>query len=186
MHSERLKADAELAEKKYLYERALADWERKTELAENVLAGFYKARAIFKAARHPFSTGNEGSSREKPDDEKPSQTSRKNAIYAPYERLKKEIDFFTDLTASRYRFSALFGAEGDEPFSRIVSAFNEVQNATFALLADDLSPSESREMGLQAAIGWVRSEDDKIAAAIDQAVAEIERLCRPILLSQPR
>ncbi|RWP68094.1 hypothetical protein [Mesorhizobium sp.] len=184
MHHERLNADADLAEKKYRYERALADWKRKTDVAEEVLAGFYKARAIFSSARHPLSRGDEGASRKRVDGEAPEQTSRRNAVFAPLERLNKEVNFLTELTSIRYRFSALFGAEGDKPFSEIISAYNEVQHATYALLDESRSGSEQRELRLEEAI-WGMGDDDKITKAINNAVSTIENLCRPILLSQP-
>lgn len=184
MHQDRLKADADLAEKKFRYERALADWKRKTDLAEEVLAGFYKARALFQSARHPLSRGHEGASRKPEDGETPEQTSRRNAVFAPLERLNKEVDFLTELTSLRYRFSALFGAEGDKPFSEIIATYNAVQRATYALLDDGLSRSEQREMRLEDVI-WGVGEDDKTAKTLDDAVRTVEELCRPVLLSQP-
>ena len=184
INQERLKAEADLAEKKYRNERALADWKRKTDLAEQVLAGFYKARAVFQSARHPLSRGYEGQTREKVEGETPEQTSHRNAIFAPLERLNKEVDFLTDLTSLRFRFSALFGAEGDKPFGELISAYNEVQYATHALMDEGLPRSDQREMRLEEAI-WGMGEDDKIVKAINSAVSTIEGLCRPILMSQP-
>lgn len=184
MHQERLKAEANLAEKKFHYERALTDWKRKTELAEEVLAGFYKARSLFQSARHPLSRGHEGGTRKAEDGETPQQTSRRNAIYAPLERLNKEIDFITELTSLRYRFTALFGTEGDKPFQEIISAYNQVVHATYALMDDALTRNEQREMRLEEAI-WGFGDDDKIATAMNNAVRIIEELCRPVLSSQP-
>ena len=73
-HRERVKADHDLAERRFTFERelaerkfkldrGLADWKRRTDLAEEVLSDFYKARSIFGQARSPFAFAGEGKTR---------------------------------------------------------------------------------------------------------------------------
>ena len=64
MHREKLAFDQKLAERKFEFEK---------ELAEEVLADFYKAREIILEARSPGSIrADEGDTRPKMDDETPS------------------------------------------------------------------------------------------------------------------
>ncbi len=92
MHKERLKNDIELAEKKanadidlakqkFNLERQMADWKRKSDLAEQVLPDFDKAAELFRSARRVSSFPGEGSSRHKQDDEQDGPS--KDIIYAP-------------------------------------------------------------------------------------------------------
>ncbi|ESY30038.1 MULTISPECIES: hypothetical protein [unclassified Mesorhizobium] len=185
MHTERLAADAALAEKRYLYERALADWKRKTDIAETVLGGFYRARSIFQAARQPFARSGEGTTRERGEDETDDAAAYKNAIYAPLERLTKELPFLSELNAQRYRFAALFGSDGDAAFSHLVTGYNRVQHATYALLNDRKPLNSERQEKYEVVIGWDEPDKDEISKNIDSAVATIERLCKPVLSSQP-
>lgn len=71
------------------------------------------------------------------------------------------------------------------PFAAFISAYNEVQVATFALLNDRAAKNENRKTRHEESIGWGLTEDDKIAHALDEATAEIERICRPVLTVQP-
>jgi hypothetical protein len=123
-------ADINLAERKFTLDRALSDWTRKTELAEAVLADFYKARDLLTAARSPGSVKGEGTSRLRYEDESAESTNYLDAIHAPLERISKNSSFFSELHARRYRFMALFGAEASKPFDLLWSVHDEIVSAT--------------------------------------------------------
>lgn len=198
-HREKINADHELAEKKvsgdlkiaerkFELDRRLADWKRKTEIAEQVLADFYKAKDIFSDARRPFANNGEGSSRPgRGDGETENQTNHNDAIYAPYERLVRERDFFSEMHARRFRFMALFGERGAEPFLVFSRAFDEVGISTFGLLRPARMsplPDKIRDK-YEAAIGWGTDDEDKLAARLNDAVAQVESLCGPVLRDMP-
>src|SRR5689334_7777544 len=76
IHSEKLKFDEALAEKKFYfdcdlaerrfrYDRDLYDLKRKVEFGEDVLAGFYKIRDVIAAVRSPMAFGDEGATRKR-------------------------------------------------------------------------------------------------------------------------
>ena len=191
-HASRLKADARLAEKKidadialsdrkFALDRALSDWKRRTELAEQVLSDFYKAQRIFGEARVPWSTKGEGGTRVRRKGEEPSKTDHWDAIYAPYERLTKHIDFISEMHARRFKFMANFGKPSEEPFLAFYRCYNRVAVATGLLLREEVELDLKRAKKLEADIGWRSPEEDEIALQLKDAVEKIEGICRPVL-----
>ena len=145
LQQERVKVDLELAERraqadfklattKFELELKLSDWKRRSEFSEELLADFYKARDIFRSARSPFSFSGEGSTRSGRDDEPANLQLRKDAIFAPFERLSKERDFFSELHAKRFRAEASLGQDSVEPFMEFLRANNSMAFATQYLL----------------------------------------------------
>lgn len=187
IHKEKLSADIELAERKFLLDRKLGDWRRRAEIAEQVLADFYTARDIFSEARQPFSFGHEGTTR--PDrlhEETEEQARLKDAIYTPWERLSTERVFFFEMQARRYRFVALFGPEAEEPFTVINRSYNEIYRATGHLLDKRVQSAPVARGRYEAVIGWGTSDTDQFKDRLDVAVEQIEKLCVPILRRIPK
>ncbi len=193
MHQQRLTADQDLAErkvkadialagKKLDLDRALADWKRRTELAEQALADFYRARDIFASARTPAAFGNEGATRPRQDRESEVEAQRRDAVYAPLERLAKERDFFAEMQARRFRFMAVFGDGSDSPFQAVAYSYNRVHTAVRTLINDHQHLSDNMRQRCEAIIGWgLDDADDPIKQELDQAVSAMEALCRPVL-----
>lgn len=195
MHQQKLSADRELterkvnadialAEKKLKLDRQLADWKRRTELAEQTLADFYKAQDIFAAARQPMSFGGEGKTRPGRESDGEDVRRHHDTLYAPFERLTKERDFFAEMQARRFRFMALFGNEAGDAFQVFVRSYNRVGVAARALIDDRQHLSPDMRTKFESMIGWVLDEDDPIKLEIDQAVSAMEAICRPILQTQ--
>ncbi|MFY0574188.1 hypothetical protein ACN28S_07375 [Cystobacter fuscus] len=185
--------DRELSERKIRLDQAFADWKRRTELAEQVLADFYKAKELFQSARQPFSTSSEGLTRERSEDETETETSYKNYLYAPFERLAKNITFFTELNARKHRFAALFGPEALEPFAIIVTSYNRVASATDILIEDYDARRQGQDMDDKTRKEFMRiigrgydDANDEIGNEIKRAVSKIEAICIPILRSSPQ
>jgi hypothetical protein len=180
----------------YLGRKGLNAWrtetigKRKAELAEQVLADFYEARAIFQFARQPFTFGNEGSTREKIPGETEAETDRLNSYFAVSERLLKRNDFFASLQARQYRFLALFGHGEDRagPYDSLLKIRSEVMQAVYGLMANYMArrqggqplDSQLREKW-ENAIGWRSPENDAVARRIDAIVEAIEKTCRPAI-----
>ena len=178
-------ADIRIAERKLDLDRALMDWKRRTELAENVLADFYKAQAIFDNARSPISHRGEGATRPQDDWEAEATTNLLNTYYAPLERLNKELDFLSELHAKRYRFMALFGNGAGVHFQVFVRTYNRVSNATRMLIAPGAEDYEQDlRQRLQADIGWTVDANDGLRAEINAAVQAVEALCQPVITVQ--
>lgn len=181
----KINADIALAERKFELDRSLADWKRRTELAEQVLADFYKAADIFAAARTPFAFGGEGETRARQDGESEVEQRHHDAIYAPFERLTKERDFFSEMQARRFRFMAVFGDGAAESFQAFVRNYNRIGIAVRALINDRQHLSDAMRTKFQGRIGWGLEEDDPIKLELDQAVSAIEAICRPVLQVRP-
>lgn len=145
---------------------------RKAELAEEVLAQFYRARDQMTWARFP------GNGTLTPTEALGSS--------APVERLARESQLFSELQASRYRFMAYFGEEAAKPFDELRKVHREVLDAADSLARADCQPgdgaSHSERAAWSAAIGrGPASQEDQLAARLDRTIREIERVCRPLI-----
>jgi len=160
---------------------------RKTELAEEVLAQFYRARDVLTWARFPASEDDEDEGRDEvragsgaDDDEL-----ERSEIFTPVDRLTKESQVFSELQASRYRFMAYFGEEAARPFEEIRAIHTEIIDSAHNLIrtyGEDPTGSEEAERDQwEAAIGWGEGEGDPLKKRLDSAVKAIEQTCRPLI-----
>lgn len=176
--------------------RGLEKWrveaigKRKAELAEVVLADFYHAQSVFRWARSPVIFSGELTPRGDQDDESVRAQRSKEILTLPLKRLADESELFARLASHRYRFQALFGEKSAAPFDRIASVYNEFRTAIDVLSTIESWSSFRRDersneqiMTLREKI-WNSGPEDKIGNAIDLAVIEIERICRPALSSK--
>ncbi|MBC6982717.1 hypothetical protein [Caulobacter sp. 17J80-11] len=166
--------------------RAEAVGRRKTELAEEVLAQFYRARDALTWARfpHPDVFADAPGAGEGADDD--AEARRRQAASAPVERLSREMALFSDLQANRYRFMAVFGEAAARPFDEIMAARDDVVRCARDLMrsyADDApTPEAAQARGqMERDVGWGARDTDPIAARVDAAIHEIERTCRPLI-----
>ena len=184
----KVEADVSLAERKFNLDRSMSAWHRRVELGEEVLGDVYKARSVFKQARRSVAFGGEGRSRPKAENSaEPAELElRKNAIYAPLERLNLHLDFLNSLSAKRWRFEAVFGSGGDDAFTAFIQAYNRVQFATSELLEDadrvrdgqqDLDQDSLK--AFRSDLGWGPKRKDELGSSLDAAVQSIENIVRP-------
>lgn len=165
--------------------RGLDDWRRevvgrrKAELAEEVLAQFYRAKDVLTWARLPDRAHGERT----PDAARNAQF--RLAASAPIERLTQESQLFSELQASRYRFMAFFGEEATKPFADLAAIHGEIVSSAGELVRtfdeNAAAPDPARRDAWESAIGWGGAELDGLARRLDQAVGEIERTCRPLI-----
>ena len=165
--------------------RAETIGKRKAELAEDVLADFYQARDIIKAARSPGSFGYEGATRRKADWESEDDTRTLNAYFATIERLNNNAEFFAQLHARRYRFIAHFGHDAAKPYDDLFRIRGEVISAVQMLIMtyrdrDQGSlPADRRDWER---IMWERRNPaDPIPGNLDRIVEAVENTCRPAI-----
>jgi hypothetical protein len=155
---------------------------RKAELAEEVLAQFYRARDALIWARLPA----ESAKAEASDQAPLEATSRgANAMGAPIERLNQASQVFADLQASRYRFMAYFGEEAARPFEDLRKLHNDVIEASSRLIRGQGKAPSTGDAADRDTIGWGAHESDQFADRLERALRAIERICRP-LIEEPK
>jgi hypothetical protein len=155
---------------------------RKAELAEEVLAQFYRARDILTWARFPIPRDDRDVA---PAGETAHDVGERRRAFAPVERLAQESQIFSDLQASRYRFMAYFGEEAARPFDEIRALQTEIISAADKLIRAQGKPetleTQAGRDAWEAAIGWGAEEEDRVARRLAQAVKDIEAVCRPLI-----
>jgi hypothetical protein len=100
-------AELQLAERKFQYDRDLHDQKRRVELAEEVLADFYRFAGIIRAVRSPGGFRDESASRPRTESETPAEASKLDAYFVPIARVAQQSDFFSNLRSKRYRSRGL-------------------------------------------------------------------------------
>jgi hypothetical protein len=108
-----------------------------------------------------------------------------HAIYAPFERLTKETTFLSEMHARRFRFMALFGDNAAQPFLTLIQNYNQIGVATRALIDDRRHLTDQQSEEFRKLIGWTLGGDDPVKTSLDEAVAAMETICRPVLEARP-
>ena len=153
---------------------------RKAELAEDVLAQFYRARDTLIWARipdRPLEIGPHAALRDQ----------RHHSHASPIERLTQESALFSELQASRYRFMAYFGETSAHPFEEMRAIHGEIISSAESLIRDPNElASDSERDRWEDAIGWVDDADDTLAGRLAATIAAVEHVCRPLIADQHR
>lgn len=174
----------------YIAYRGLTKWheetvgKRRIELAEAVLADFYQACDIIKAARSPFGYSHEGLSRQKGENETESDTQLLNSYFAATERLASKVDFFAEMWARRYQFSAVFGSNASSPYDDLFEVRNEIIVSVRSLISAHghrLSEEDQAAKAQWENTIWSGAKGDRIPTRLDEAVEAIEAICRPTI-----
>jgi len=168
---------------------------RRIELAEEVLALFYQAQDIISSIRSPFGYGGEGETRKPGPNEKPEHKEALDAAYVLIERYNRHIEVFSRIHALRYRFMAQqFGTHSSKPFDALNQVINELILAArrkarlstvpeLVLRSDAAIEKHHQEFIESERVYYGGTEDDPIALKVKNVVAEIERICKPIIES---
>jgi hypothetical protein len=168
--------------------RREAKWKRKYELAEEVLASLYESHHAIKVIRSPIGFGNEGSSREKNENETSQETEIYNQTYVSRERFERNRKPLEKLHTLKYRFIALHGKKFEEHFDKFSQTMNKIFFASDQIAMVKLGQfGEDKKL-----IGEILKEsranlyariqgDDEIEKELQEAMKEIENKCRSII-----
>ena len=200
VHKEKLGADEKLIERKFefdkdlarerfKYERQQAMFQRRFELAEQVLADAYRFRDLMKFVRNDAAWEGEGESREIAGHETEGVKQMRTAYFVPLERLQKESEFISGMMARRETCHAHFGGDAVKAFDAFHQAAQGVRVAAKMLM--DMAGDDGCDPGDRVLRETFRhdiwetladhKEDNRIGIQIDEGVALIERICRPVL-----
>jgi hypothetical protein len=108
-----------------------------------------------------------------------------NSYFRTTERLIKKSEFFAQLAARLYRFTALFGPEAVKPYDEIFRIRGEIFIAVRMLItthkqrADGSLPQDRKQW--ETTIGWPHTEFDPVATRVDGAVQVMEAICQPVI-----
>ena len=102
---------------------------RRSEIAEDVLAGFYEARDRVSAILSPAGFGNESEGRKAPDNESAIEKRDRDAAFVPIARYERHREFLGSVLAKRYglrRAARQRANAADYPFDELQHSLTEV------------------------------------------------------------
>ena len=99
---------------------------RKIELAEQVLAQFFEVRDAIAYIRNPFSSSDEGKTRNRSDSETEEESKILDRGYIAVERYASRANCFAQFNTMKYRFMASFGKDTEKLFADTNRALNSI------------------------------------------------------------
>lgn len=169
-------------------------WKGKYEMAFEVLSLFYEAQENIRIIRNPASSGTEGKTRKRRENETNEESERLDMAFVARERFEEHQEPFIKLKSFKPRFRALFGNGSEKPFDEIVKLMNHIFLASNFLGTrywkeqhHRIKPPEefikfSKKQEEYEAVIWRNlKEPDDIEVQVDAIIAKIESYCIPIL-----
>lgn len=165
---------------------------RKIELAEETLAAFFEIKDAISFIRNPWSSGKEGSTRNRAANERDAESQLLDRGYIVFERYESKKDIFVRFNTLKHKFMAMFGTGTENIFKDT----NQTLNSIFAsanMLATHYWQRQGRvqmeadefqkhldEMHRHEGIFWDRyNENDEIRNQLAATQQELERVIKP-------
>jgi hypothetical protein len=130
----------------------------------------------------------EGGSRQAIELEGEKLRKKRNSCYVPIERLARETKTFSTLQTLRYACAAHFGQDIIKPLTAIAEVYNGIGVAASILVqqvqADDDRHDDRSLMPIRQELGW-GPRPDATDAKLDEAITQIEVICKPVLSTKP-
>ena len=165
---------------------------RKIELAEEVLATFFEVKDAIAYMRNPFSSGNEGKTRQRSDNERQEESELLDRGYIVYERYNDKKDTFTKFSTLKYRFMASFGSETESIFSETSRVLNSIfvsaqmlathywQRQGRVQMSEDEFKRHLDEMHRHEGVFWDRMKDeDEIRSKLQEIQERLDSTTKP-------
>lgn len=166
---------------------------RKIELAEETLAAFFEIKDAIAFIRNPWSSGSEGSTRNRAPNETEAESRLLDRGYVVFERYESKKNIFVRFNTLKYKFMAVFGTETESIFQDTNKTLNSIFSSANMLAAHywqrqgrvQMEPDEFQkhldEMHVHEGIFWDRyNENDEIRnqlAATQQALEMVTKPC---------
>ena len=164
---------------------------RKIELAEDVLATFFEVKDAIARIRSPFSSSDEGKTREQSENETKEQAELLNRGYVVVERYKEYESVFVKFNTLKYQFMARFGRDTENIFVDFNFVLNSIFNSA-GRLAHHYWPRQGRvmmdkqeterhleDMRKHENIFWdSMNDDDEIRQKLDSIQLKLESVTR--------
>lgn len=165
---------------------------RKIELAEETLAAFFEIMDAISFIRNPWSSGNEGSSRNRATYETEVESQLLDRGYIVFERYELKKDIFVRFNTLKYKFMAMFGTETEIIFKDTNQTLNSIftsanmlathywqRQGRVQMQADDFQ-KHLDEMRMHEGIFWDRyNENDEIRSQLSATQKKLEKVTKP-------
>ena len=165
---------------------------RKIELAEETLAAYFEIKGAIAFIRSPFSSGTEGSSRERAAHETDADRQLLDRGFIVFERYEKKKEIFVKFSILKYKFMAVFGPKTENVFTETQQIVNSIF-ASANMLATYYWQRQGRvqmeadefqrhldEMRQHEGIFWDRYNDnDEIREKLSTIQTELESVTKP-------
>ena len=165
---------------------------RQIELAEQVLAKFFEVRDAISFIRNPFSSTEEGKTRQRAEHEGRDEAELLDRGYIVVERYTKKESIFTEFFTLKYQFMASFGADTEPIFKEVNQALNSIFVSARMLATHywqrqgrvHMEPEEFRrhldEMHRHEGIFWdIGTEQDEIRSQLAEILRKLEAATAP-------
>ena len=165
---------------------------RKIELAEETLSAFFEIKDAIAFIRNPWSSGYEGTTRQRAAYETESDTQLLNRGYIVFERYESKKDIFVRFNTLKYKFMAVFGTDTENIFKETNQSLNSIFISSNMLATHywkrqgrvQMEPDEFQkhldEMWKHEGIFWDKySENDEIRNQLATTQNELERVTKP-------
>ena len=165
---------------------------RKIELAEETLSAFFEIKDAIAFIRNPWSSGNEGATRQRSTYETEPETQLLDRGYIVFERYESKKDVFVRFNTLRYKFMAVFGTDTENIFKETNQSLNSIFISSNMLathywrrqgrvqMEKDEFQKHLDEMRKHEGIFWDKySENDEIRNQLAATQNELERVTKP-------
>ncbi len=164
---------------------------RKIELAEETLATFFEIKDAIAFIRNPWSSGNEGTTRQRATHETDAETQLLNRGHIVFERYEAKKDIFVRFNTLKYKFMAVFGTETENIFKETNQTLNSIFSSANMLATYywqrqgrvQMEPDEFQkhldEMHKHEGIFWDNyNQDDEIRNQLATTQNELEKVTK--------
>lgn len=159
-------------------------WRRKYELAEEVLASFYKAHDSIRIIRSPFGFEGEGESRTKKEGESLEETKIYNQAYVSRERYERNKSTFEKLQSLKFRFIVIYGKEYEQYFNKVSQVINKIFTASDLIAMNKLGIIPFKDGDIKKYTEILYSNPigtDNIEIEMTDVIFKVEKKCKEII-----
>ncbi len=166
---------------------------KRVDLALEGIIAFREIEQALREIRSPFSSGDEGATRQPHPGESEGDAKLAQQAYVAIERLNNRSEKFAKLQSLKHQFEAYYGKEALAPFNEIMAIQNDIIRASIKLetywkkqgkpfaTQEDFDTHLER-MDSAEAIFWEGYGDpDPIAPRIDAAMQQVDEICRDVI-----
>jgi len=166
---------------------------RHIELAENVLELCYRVRAAIIGIRFPAQMDTEFAQLESQETEAPRAERRRSPYAVTRLRMRERDEVMEKLWSMRFRVQAVLGGEAVEPIDELKNIVIEIMVAAQSLALMDEGaghgeprPATAEQRRQHEMTIWQLSQNDEVARRVDDAIARMEAVCRPLIQDKSR